>query len=309
MYEKVQHENVQYEKVKDEFDHQKFRNDFTKCNGNKRSLRKYIMFNTDLLLLKGSYMKNNKKIIIPNSSFDKVKYYSNKKSYIPKYSIYNNTPIFVECKDSIDLALEMKNTNLNPCVLVNASKIKPGGGCYSGAIAQEEDICRRTNLYWYLVNGEHYPIPDFGGIYSPNVTIIRSNENCGFELLDNPEQLSFINVHAYKIPKKVKSLNNNIRYNTKIKIRKIFEIALENNHDSLCLSALGCGVFNNPPKDIAQLFLEVIEEYNGCFKEIRFAILSKSSNINFMIFKEILEKSLYRESNPKLKSRNRVFFR
>jgi len=79
---------------------------------------------------------------------------------------------------------------------------------------------------------------------------------------------------------------------TKRKIRVILAIGLENGHDSLVLSAFGCGAFciisfalvgrgrrlkypspGNPPGHIAQLFKEVItQEFNGCYKHITFAI-------------------------------------
>lgn len=46
----------------------------------------------------------------------------------------------------------------------------------------------------------------------------------------------------------------------KNKIRTIFRIGLIHGHDSLVLGALGCGAFRNPPRHVAQLFHEVMEE-------------------------------------------------
>ncbi len=59
------------------------------------------------------------------------------------------------------------------------------------------------------------------------------------------------------------------------KIRTIFRIGIHQGHDSLVLSALGCGAFANPPAHIAKLFHQVIEEpeFKGAFKLIDFAIL------------------------------------
>ena len=59
------------------------------------------------------------------------------------------------------------------------------------------------------------------------------------------------------------------------KIRTIFRIGMANFHDSLVLSALGCGAFANPPAHIAKLFHQVIEEdeFRNVFKLIDFAIL------------------------------------
>ena len=59
------------------------------------------------------------------------------------------------------------------------------------------------------------------------------------------------------------------------KMRTIFRLGMANFHDSLVLSALGCGAFGNPPAHIAKLFHQVIEEdeFKNKFKLIDFAIL------------------------------------
>ena len=49
------------------------------------------------------------------------------------------------------------------------------------------------------------------------------------------------------------------------------------------LGALGCGAFHNPPEEIVKIFNIYLEKYNGCFKTIVFAVLSRSDN-NFDIF-------------------------
>jgi len=58
-------------------------------------------------------------------------------------------------------------------------------------------------------------------------------------------------------------------------MRIIFHIALVNGHDSIVLSAMGCGAFKNPPRHIALLFKEVMQEeaYIGKFKYLVFAII------------------------------------
>lgn len=59
------------------------------------------------------------------------------------------------------------------------------------------------------------------------------------------------------------------------KMRTIFRIGLAHSHDSLVLSAMGCGAFANPPAHIAKLFHQVIEEaeFKDKFRLIDFAIL------------------------------------
>ena len=59
------------------------------------------------------------------------------------------------------------------------------------------------------------------------------------------------------------------------KMRTIFRIGLDHGHDSLVLSALGCGAFPNPPAHIAKLFHQIIEEpeFKNKYRLIDFAIL------------------------------------
>ena len=59
------------------------------------------------------------------------------------------------------------------------------------------------------------------------------------------------------------------------KMRTIFRIGLLQGHDSLVLSAMGCGAFANPPAHIARLFHQVMEEdeFKDKFPLIDFAIL------------------------------------
>ena len=71
---------------------------------------------------------------------------------------------------------------------------------------------------------------------------------------------------------------------------------MKHGHDSLVLSAFGCGAFQNPPDHIARLFKEVIEDYKGHFKMVAFAILddhnaNKSHNIdgNYKPFERVFD--------------------
>jgi len=122
-----------------------------------------------------------------------------------------------------------------------------------------------------------YPIPEFGGIYVKECLVIRDSEAKGYAFLEQPNTMSFVCVSAYSNPP-VEEINGELIIGKKIalctkkKISTILSIALEEGHDSIVLSALGCGAYVNPPKHIARLFKEVIKEFDGQFKEIVFAI-------------------------------------
>src|SRR4029077_16450700 len=88
-----------------------------------------------------------------------------------------------------------------PIALNFANGIHPGGGFLSGALAQEESLCRSSALFATLENDPMYeahrirPLPDSTDwvIYSPNVPVFRSDDGTA---LDNPWPLSFVTCAA-----------------------------------------------------------------------------------------------------------------
>ena len=171
----------------------------------------------------------------------------------------------------------------------------PGGLVEYGSGAQEENLCRRSNLILSLYQFSHariYQYPDlgliqeveqypmderYGGVYSGIVTFFRGPESQGSMLEEKPYNIPVISVAALSGPRIDR---NGMMYPeeaeiTLDKIRTIFRIGQAQFHDSLVLSALGCGAFSNPPAHIAKLFHQVIEEdeFKNKFKLIDFAIL------------------------------------
>lgn len=81
-----------------------------------------------------------------------------------------------------------------------------------------------------------------------------------------------------------------------IKIHKrrgchIISIAVKNNIDVLVLGAFGCGAFRNNPEIVARAYKEILPQFTGYFKEIRFAVYCSPKNPkNYDVFKRILNK-------------------
>lgn len=225
------------------------------------------------------------------------------------------TTVIVEKGDCLKVAERLVAEGYNPALLNFASAGHPGGGVETGARAQEETICRRSTLtrsiysfdrdyafrYGYeLRDGNGYPISrslDFSAIYSPNVTVFREAGQ-DYALMENPFQVAVITNAALNmngrfsisltpdghIPEMGKAITRN-------KIRTIFRIGLIKGHDSLVLGAFGCGAFRTPPREMAQLFKEVIEEdeFKNRFRLITFAILSDHNDRsgNLAAFEEV----------------------
>jgi len=211
----------------------------------------------------------------------------------PKES--RNTEIRVENKDCVLAAKELIDAGYNPAMLNLADLYTPGGLVEYGSGAQEENLCRRSNLILSLyqfsparvrqypdiglkAHRDQYPMDErFGGIYSGIVTFFRGPESEGSMLENKPYNIPVISVAALSGPR-IGADGMMYKEETEItldKMRTIFRIGMANFHDSLVLSAMGCGAFANPPAHIAKLFHQVIEEdeFKNRFKLIDFAIL------------------------------------
>ncbi|KAF0520292.1 hypothetical protein F8M41_016421 [Gigaspora margarita] len=255
----------------------------------------------------------------------KAKFYKNASSLARKVvAEKQETPtIEVVNLDCLLEALRLKKLGFNPILLNMASNTSVGGGYKSGAGAQEENLFRRTNLFEYHEpkKNEWYPIPEFGGIYCPNATVIRSSEADKYSFLEVPEKMSFVAVSALRRPKIISNpsgghtMHPEAKDTTRKKIQAILNIGLENGHDCIILSAFGCGAFRNPPSIIAQLFYEVIsEEYAGggknlprTYRHISFAIIddqnaNKKHNVegNYVPFQRRFANGIVDESHSNM---------
>lgn len=238
---------------------------------------------------------------------------------IPAYP--NPTIVKVENTDSISAGKELIDEGYRPIVLNFASRRHAGGGVMSGSRAQEESLFRQTNLFRSLyqftpnaenfglkVNRRQYPMNrEFGGIYTPYATVLRSGNNQGYKFLAHPFKLSFVSVAAINHPELINGSNLGLEQDTgqavesRIapndvvttlnKMRTIFRIGLSHGHDALVLGAFGCGAFANPPMHIAQLFKQVMneKEFKNKYRKIVFPIIEdqNSHNRNLQAFQMV----------------------
>ncbi|KZM22667.1 hypothetical protein ST47_g6333 [Ascochyta rabiei] len=174
-----------------------------------------------------------------------------------------------------------------PVAVLNlASERHAGGGWQNGAMAQEEALCYRSSLYFSL-HKSYYPLPSLSVIYTPNVLVIRAATSTGHALYtcsasDLPVT-SVISVAALRHPALTddgkKFSDGGQRAETKRKIRASLRTAASKGHTKLVLGALGCGVFSNPPTEVAECFLEVfreIEFQGGWWEDIVFAVMDNA---------------------------------
>ena len=197
-------------------------------------------------------------------------------------------------------------------VLNFASSTNPGGGVTKGSTAQEECLCRCSNLYLTLYQEkcirEYYNInkkymSNLGSdaiIYSRNVYVFKDKDynmlpvedrfyvdvlTCAApNLRENPRNQYNSNASEEKL-----TLTDEELYNIHVKrARNILNVAIKNEDDYLILGAFGCGAFRNNPEIVAKAYKDVLQDYMYCFKVIDFAIIDGKYSNNYEIFKRVL---------------------
>ena len=209
-----------------------------------------------------------------------------------------DTAVEVWNMDCLDAAKRLQEESGGLTAVLNlANRRNPGGGVFTGSGAQEESCFLRSNyfaaLYPFADYANDYDLPrakeqypmdrDFGGVWSGGVTVFRGRELEGYPLLDAPWKTNFIAVAAMNRPRTVmdagqERLHPDCVPGTLNKIRTVMNIAADHGVNNLVLGALGCGAFRNPPRHIAELFAQVLNEppYRGRFSRVVFAITNGS---------------------------------
>jgi uncharacterized protein (TIGR02452 family) len=209
---------------------------------------------------------------------------------------YKKTEIKVVNNDTFDTAKDLLDsgitTSQNILVLNMASAFKPGGGVVNGASAQEECLFRRSNYFQHLPS-YLYPLDSDAIIISRDVFVFKDKE---YKLLPKVYSVNCVACSAVRKPKlKYDNKGYQTYSNDKNKemmyqkIRDIFKVAYLRGYDTLVLGAIGCGAYGNPLFDVVFMFQDILKEFEGCFKNITFAVLSYGRNENYKVFKQHIE--------------------
>ena len=212
---------------------------------------------------------------------------------------YNKLPKKVEKtelefvqKDCVYAAIDNIRLGFNPLLLNMASNYVPGGGVRKGSAAQEEELFRRSDYFRHL-HHQYYPLDEMCNIISEKVLFYRLGADALYNLMKTPTEIDCIAAAALRQPTLDRSgmrfYNQDEADLFKEKIRMLFYSAYKHGNDCLILSAWGCGAFGCPTEHVAALFKEVIDENEGRFKKIVFAIFDEH---NFIRFKNGYEKGV-----------------
>ena len=231
----------------------------------------------------------------------------------PELNIYKKANVVVSKKRSYEAAKAYKGHHV--AVHNFASATNPGGGVVNGAGAQEECLCRCSNLYFCLNTPDmwgmfytphraaHDPIHNDDIIYTPDIVVFKTDT-------DRPELMErddwyIVDVITCAAPNLRENPSN--RYNSgdgtravtpsnrelqvihEKRLRRILDSAVINHADTVILGAFGCGAFCNEPQVVATAAANVVRDYMYAFKNIEFAVYCRpSDDSNYRVFNSVL---------------------
>ena len=183
---------------------------------------------------------------------------------------YNKSNIIFDECDTITAAIKYHKLYGGIDFLTFASSKHYGGGVWTGAKAQEEDIFRCTDLYKLKedVENRYYPL---NGILAVKCHIVRDKN---FNNLDDEITATTFFAAAPNLNKKMHDPKLDIDF--KSRMYCLTEATLKHStKNTLVIGAWGCGVFANDPKYVASLFKKVMPLLFDDYEHIVVAIPDK----------------------------------
>lgn len=254
----------------------------------KRSHRASVAEETLAILKAGQYTNLSGRVVNLGTALRQAK--DGTCSYPPEAPVEvpafpdRRTRIEVANASTLEVAREWTCKGHRVAALNFASAKNPGGGFLTGARAQEESLARASGLYSMLLGDPMYdyhrsrkdPMYTTWVIYSPDVPVFRLDEG---QLLDEPYLCSFLTSPAVNVG----ALHHRDRRGDEIhqvmqeRIERVLGVAALHGHQMLVLGAWGCGVFQNDPEQIAELFqIALAGRFRGAFAHVVFAVLDST---------------------------------
>ena len=230
---------------------------------------------------------------------------------------FKKTTVTVVKRRTLEAAIAAQKKYLELRIAVHnfASASNPGGGVLHGSRAQEESLCRCSTLYpvlnsdanrknFYSVNRERKnPLHDDACIYTPEITVCKSDTDKPTRLpRDKWDLVDVVTVAAPNLRERPNNIYNpgnakpakisdeELFALQEKRLRHMFAVVAHHGAEIFVTGAFGCGAFQNNPKVVAEAYKKILAEFDGCFKEVVFAIYCRPQETqNFDAFKRILK--------------------
>ena len=214
---------------------------------------------------------------------------------------YDSSDVSFEECDTLVAARKLCSDGFHTAILNFANPLEPGGGVLMGADAQEESICRVSNLYNCLASRNAAPYYEYHNriktangdadmfigtdrvVCSPNVVVLNDSED-----KDSTEQPGWYTLDVITCAAPIFSSRDSVlplgdlEHLFYSRIRNILEAAIELETEALVLGAFGCGAFLNPPQVVAKAFRSLLmeERYRHAFRRVVFAVYTNCGSVD-----------------------------
>lgn len=219
-------------------------------------------------------------------------FYADSNEYV---RLYDTTAVDVLPYDTISCTKILLDSGYNPVALNFSDDLLAGGYVEAGSAAQEESLFRQTNYFKTLLQS-FYPLKAGEAVYSRDITVFKGAEHDGWPAID-PFEMHFIACPAIKYPRTCDGrLSRSDVDRFKVQMETVLQTAAVHGHDSVVLGSWGCGAWRCPAEHTAELFKEVLREYDGVFARIVFGIIPAPTSTEsflhhnaFDVFKRVLD--------------------
>ncbi len=179
-------------------------------------------------------------------------------------------------------------------ILVDSASMKhAGGGVRNGSTAQEEALCRQSNLIMAI---DQLDFPLFNkthGVYIPTVTFFKQGADYKYAPLAEPKTIDV--VMLFSRPRNVfKDEDECYEYHVAT-FKSLIAFSNKYNAEYIILPPIGSGVFKNDPHTIAEALKDVLAEYQlVTVKDVYIACYTKQENYD--AYQDVFQQM---ESGPK----------
>jgi uncharacterized protein (TIGR02452 family) len=231
-----------------------------------------------------------KKCLSHTTYFDSETLVQIRDKILKQDKIYPTTEFEVKNETTLTGTERLSKLNGIIGVLNFASAKNPGGGFLTGAQAQEESLARSSGLYRSLLKGAEYYeqhrlqkscLYSDRMIYSPGCPVFRQDNG---KLLDKPYVVDFLTSpapNAGVVKKQEPTHLDSIEDVLLERGSKVLGLFAHHGCEYLVLGAWGCGVFQNDPAMVADMFYKFLSPkgvFFGRFKKVLFSVLDKSKD-------------------------------
>jgi len=194
----------------------------------------------------------------------------------PRLTDYPKPKVIITKGDCLEDARKYTGKTL---VINSGSMLNRGGGVRNGSMAQEESICRRSNLYSSLETLDYPLFNKTRGIYSPNIAVFKSTD---FQTLKSPYQVDILSVFSRPISKIKNETEQDELYDTIF--QSIWYSCNKYSIENLVFVPVGCGVFGHDCDYVADSLLLYLNKYK--LDTVKNIVVSCYTNIdNYNSFK------------------------